>query len=176
MKLVVIISIITSFVLCSTLIHLYLKCRRLVKLNQSLNKKIDILEQHILLNIDILKELTYEVTKWSDSFKSGPMYDSFHKRFLYNSPNFIFSNLLKITNLLYDNCIQDKLISKVNLSKKEIITCCLMLFGFTPTLISTLLEYKDVHGIYMLKSRLKAKLNLGDKDGSLEMYLKGKKG
>ena len=50
-----------------------------------------------------------------------------------------------------------------------------MLLGFTPVVIATLLEYKDVYGVYMLKSRLKTKLNLGDEDRSLEMYLKGGK-
>ena len=158
-----IILIITSLVFCSSSIYYYLKCRRLNKLNQSLNEKIDILEYHLLFNIDILKELSYEVTIWTDSFKSGPLYNSFRKRFSYSSHDFIFVNIMDITNLLYNNCIRERLINKINLTQKEIITCCLMLLGFTPTVISTLLEYKDVHGVYMLKRRLKAKLNLTDK-------------
>ena len=169
------ILIITSLVSCSSSIYFYLKCRRLTESNRSLNKKIDILEQHLLFNIGILKELSYEATKWSDSFKLKPLYDFFHKRFSYSLPGFVFSNILKVTNLLYDNCIQEKLASKINLTQKETITCCLMLLGFTPVVIATLLEYKDVYGVYMLKSRLKIKLNLGDEDRSLEMYLKGGK-
>lgn len=175
MKIVVFVLIITSFIFCSASIHFYLKCRRLIILNQSLSKKIDILEQHLLFSIDKLRDLSHLITNWSYSFKSEPKYNSFHKRFSYKSPDFIFSNIIQITNILYDNCIQNKLVSRINLTSKEIITCCLLLHGFTPTVISTMLEYKDAHGVYVLKRRLKVKLNLSDEDGSLEMYLRCEK-
>lgn len=180
--LITVISIgVCSFI--TYIINLIRRQRRMIKLlrernnklfllNVDASKKIVELKRLLTENMNHLASLSELIAVNSKSCKSERFYKECLKRFSINSHIFILNNITQVVNSLFNNAIDNFLMDRRKLSKKEIIVCCLILLNFSTSSIHILCEYKDSSCVYTLAKRLKKKLCLNDFKGTLKQYLK----
>lgn len=79
--------------------------------------------------------------------------------------------IISITNLSYDNVIEDLKSAHPDLTVHELCYCCFVCLGFSPQSIRVLYDHTNLNSIYTVRSKIRSKLGLVGTSKSLDSFL-----